>query len=86
MKSKIEIEEVKTDFMCPECNIALEFKHKVLSKDQIEEQKRYYKKMAETWIFRHLKIGPSFRVHENAMEMRCPKCQKLYHVEKEIMK
>ena len=86
MKSKTEIEEIKTDSMCPECNVALKFEQRVLSKEQIEEQKVYYKKMAKMWIFRHLKIGPSFRVHENAMEMRCPKCQKLYHVEKEKIK
>ena len=82
MKSKIEIEEVKSDFICPECNIALEFKHKVFSKKQMEEQKIYYKKMVKNWLFRYFKVGPPFRQHEKAMEMRCPKCQKLYHVEK----
>ena len=82
MKSKIEIEEVKSDFMCPKCNITLKFEQRVLSKEQIEEQKVYYKKMMKNWLFRCFKIGPTFREHENAMEMRCPKCQKLYRMEK----
>ena len=86
MKSNIKIEEVKSDFMCPKCNVTLKFEQRVLSKDQIEEQKRYYKKMTKTWLFRFLKIGPSFRVQKNAIEMRCPQCQKLYHVEKEEVK
>ena len=81
MKSKAEIREVRTDFMCPECNVPLKFERRVFSGEQMEEQKRYYKKMANTWIFKYLKIGPTFRQRENAMEMRCPKCQKLYHVE-----
>ena len=87
MKSKIEIEEVKTDSMCPECNVALEFKRRVYSKKQIEEREKYYNKMIKKRLFRYLKIGPIF--HQSfgeAAEMRCPKCQKLYHVEKEIMK
>ena len=86
MKSKTEIKEVKTDSMCPECNVALKFECIVLSKDQIEEQKRYYKKLVRMWIFRHLRIGPTLRQYPNAMEMRCPKCQKLYHVESDGIK
>jgi len=82
-EAKVEISEAKTDFMCPECGVALEFKRRVFSKKQEDEQKEYYTKMIKTKLFRYLKIGPTFRVLGEAMEMRCPKCQRLYHVEKE---
>jgi len=86
MTTKYKIEEVKSEFVCPECNTGLEFKRRVYSEKQEDEQYEYYTKMIKTKLFRYLKIGPTFRVLGEAIEMRCPKCQKLYHVEKEKIK
>ena len=79
----MKISEVGTAPMCPECNVALEFKNRVYSKEQIDEQGKYYKKMVKMKLFRYFHIGIAFHQSKEAMEMRCPKCQKLYHVENE---
>lgn len=83
MKNKTEIEEIKSDFTCPECNIALKFESRIYSKKQIEEQEKYYRKMKKMKIFRYFHIGVVFHQSKEVMEMRCPKCQKLYYVEKQ---
>ena len=82
----MKISEVKTDFICPKCNIALIFENRVYSKKQVEERKKYYEKMIKTKLFSYFKIGIVFHQSKEAMEMRCPKCQKLYYVEADKQK
>ena len=78
----MEISEVKSDYVCPTCNITLEFKRRIYSKKQKRLQKEYFERIVNSKLFRYFKIPPKFlSLHfKEAMEMRCPKCQRLYYV------